>query len=389
MKKKICVITSSRAEYGLLMPLIKELSADLAFDLQLIVTGMHLSPEFGLTYRIIEQDGFKINEKIESLLSSDTPIGIAKSMGLTVIGFAEVYQKLRPHIVVFLGDRFEIFSAAAAAYISRIPIVHLYGGELTEGAFDDAFRHSITKMSCLHFVSTYEYKKRVIQLGENPDSVFQVGAIGLDNIKRLKLLAKKELEQELGFTFFNRNLLITFHPVTLEDGTAGIQFRYLLSVLDELIDTKLIFTKANADVYGRVINELIDEYVKNNPFRAVSFTSIGQLKYLSIMQYVDAVVGNSSSGIIEAPNFKIGTINIGDRQKGRIRAESIIDCQPSKEEIRKALRKLYSAKFQRILKNVVNPYGDGKTTKRIVQILRNFKMRENLKKEFHDIEFNI
>ena len=326
MKRKICVVTGSRAEYGLLKPLMEEIKRDGGLKLQLIVTGMHLSPEFGLTYREVEKDGFVVDEKIEIILSSDTPVGISKSMGLAMIGFVEAYERLRPGLIVILGDRFEIFSVASAALISRIPIAHMCGGEITEGVFDDAMRHSITKMSHLHFASTEEYRRRVIQLGESPDRVFNVGAVSLDNIKRLDFLSKKELEKELNFIFNRHNLLITFHPVTLENNTSKKQFQNLLAVLDELKDTNLIFTKANADTGGRVINKIIDEYVSKNSHKAIAFISMGQLKYLSTMKFVDAVVGNSSSGIVEAPAFKIATVNIGDMQKGRMRAEIVINC---------------------------------------------------------------
>ena len=386
MRRKICIITGSRAEYGLLKPLLDEIKSDPDLSLQLIVTGMHLSPEFGLTFSEIEKDGFRIDNKIEILLSSDTATGTLKSMGLALMGFGEAYERLRPDIIVVLGDRFEIFSAAASALVSKIPVAHIHGGELTQGAFDDAFRHSITKMSHLHFTSTEEYRKRVIQLGEAPERVFNLGAIGLDNVKRLKLLSKKELENKLKFKFAKRNLLVTFHPVTLEK-TIEKQFKNLLTVLNELKDTKIIFTKTNADPGGMTINRLIDEYTLKNPRKAVSFVSMGQLNYLSTMQFVDAVMGNSSSGVVEAPSFKIGTINIGDRQEGRIKAESIIDCESTKESIKKALQKLYSSNFQEKLKNIVNPYGDGNTARRIVKVLKAYDIRNILKKTFYDINF--
>jgi GDP/UDP-N,N'-diacetylbacillosamine 2-epimerase (hydrolysing) len=386
MKRKICIITGSRAEYGLLKPLLDEIKSDPDLSLQLIVTGMHLSPEFGLTFSEIEKDGFSIDEKIEILLSSVTSVGVSKAMGLAMISFSEIYKRLKPNIIVVLGDRFEIFSAVAVAHVSQIPVAHISGGEVTEGAFDDAFRHSITKMSGIHFTSCEEYRRRVIQLGEHPDRVFNVGAIGLDNVKRLKLLSKKELENKLNFKFAKRNLLVTFHPVTLEKTTEK-QFKNLLTVLNELKDTKIIFTKTNADPGGMTINRIIDEYVVKNPQKAVSFVSMGQLNYLSTMQFVDAVVGNSSSGIVEAPSFKIGTINIGNRQEGRIKAESIIDCEPTKESIKKALQELYSSDFQEKLKNIVNPYGDGNTARRILKVLKAYDIRNILKKTFYDINF--
>ncbi len=385
-KRKICVFTGTRAEYGLLKPLMEKIKQDNELELQIVASGMHLSPEFGLTYKEIEKDGFKIDKKIEMLLSSDTDVGVAKSIGLGVIGFADTLEELRPDITVILGDRFEALAFAIASYTLRIPIGHLYGGEATFGSIDEGIRHSITKLSYLHFTSTQEYRKRVIQLGESPDRVFNVGALGIDNIKSMKLLEKSEVEKALGKSFKKRNLLITFHPTTLEKNSAEKQFRELLKALDELDDTLLIFTKSNADMEGRLINKLIDEYHIKNPEKTVVFTSMGQLLYLSTMKYVDAVVGNSSSGIIEAPSFKIGTINVGDRQKGRIKAQSIIDCEPIYEQIKDALKMLYSEEFQEKLKNVKNPYGDGEASTRILKILKNFNLSE-IKKEFYDLKF--
>ena len=389
MKRKVCVITGTRAEYGLLQPLIEEIKNDSSLELQLIVTGMHLSPEFGLTYREIERAGYTIDEKIEILLSSDTSTGISKSMGLALIGFAEAYKRLDPHLIIGLGDRFELFSAVTAAHVAQIPVAHLHGGEVTEGAFDDAFRHSITKMSQLHFTSTEEYRRRVIQLGESPERVFNVGAIGLDNIKNLPLLAKKDLEKDIDFKFGNRNLLVTFHPVTLEKGTAEEQFQNLLSALDELQDTTFIFTKANADTDGRIINGMIDSYVAENSNKAIAFTSMGQLRYLSAMKHSDAVVGNSSSGVIEAPSFNVGTINIGDRQKGRIKPESIIDCEPVRQNILEAINILLSKDFQESLNNLVNPYGKGDTAKQIKNIIKIYSLSSMVKKGFFDMPYNM
>jgi len=382
--RKICVVTGTRAEYGLLYWLLKEIQADRSLELQIIVTGMHLSPEFGLTYQEIEKE-FTINKKIEMLLSSDTPVGISKSMGLAQISFAEVYAELNPNIVVVLGDRFEIFSAASAAMIARIPIAHIHGGETTEGAFDEAIRHSITKMSHLHFVATEGYRQRVIQLGEDPERVFNFGAPGLDSIHRLKLLEKKDFEKAIDFKLGNKNLLVTFHPVTLEQSTAAEQFQQLLNALDELSETRIIFTKANADTDGRLINSMIDDYIGNNSDRAAAFTSLGQLRYLSALQYIDAVVGNSSSGLTEAPSFKIGTINIGDRQKGRIKAASNIDCLPDKKDILNATNKLYSSEFQKSLQIVNNPYGTGGASKKIAGTLSTHSLSHLLKKRFYDL----
>lgn len=382
--KKICVITGTRAEYGLLYWLMKEILADQELELQLIVTGMHLSPEFGLTYKEIEQE-FHINKKVEMLLSSDTPVGIAKSIGLAQISFAEVFIELQPDLIVILGDRYEIFAAASAAMVSRIPLAHLHGGETTEGAFDEAIRHSLTKMSHLHFTATEEYRNRVIQLGEHPSRVFNVGGMGIENIKRLKLLSKEEFEQSINFKLAEKNLLVTFHPVTLENSTAEQQFYELITTLDQFKNTHIIFTKANSDTDGRIINQMIDDYVANNPNKAIAFASLGQLRYLSALQFIDAVIGNSSSGLTEAPSFKIGTINLGDRQKGRIKASSIIDCLPNKKSINQALEKLYSLEFQEQLINVTNPYGDGYASQQIIQQIKQFNLNKLIKKQFYNL----
>lgn len=385
MKKTICLVTGSRAEYGLLRPLIEEILSESSFTLQLLVTGSHLSPEFGLTYQEIEADGFHIDEKVEVVTSSDSPVGICKSMGLGLISFSEAYARLQPDLVIVLGDRYEIFSAVSAAHISRIPVAHLHGGEVTEGAFDDALRHSITKMSHLHFTSTEVYRRRVIQLGESPDRVFNVGAIGLDNIRCMKLLSKIETEASIGLKFNRRNLLCTFHPVTLGDNPSVQQIRSLLNVLGQLEDTNLIITKTNADTDGRIINQLIEEFVQKDINRYKSFDSMGQLRYLSTMQYVDAVVGNSSSGIIEAPSFGIGTVNIGSRQTGRIKSKSIIDCDPTETGIASGLKTLYSPEFQGLLKSASNPYGDGQTSRRIVSLLKKTEIGRTTQKNFYDL----
>ena len=382
--RKICVITGTRAEYGLLYYLMSAIESDPELELQIIATGMHLSPEFGLTYKEIEKD-FTITKKIEMLLSSDTPVGISKSMGLAQISFAESFEELKPDIVVVLGDRFEIFSAASAAMISRIPLIHLHGGETTEGAFDESIRHSITKMSHLHFTATEEYRNRVIQLGEHPSRVFNVGGMGIDAIQRITLLNKAELEKSINFTFGKKNLLVTFHPVTLERHTASKQFQQLLDALDTLEDTHIIFTKANSDTDGRIINTMIDTYVSKNTHKAIAFASMGQLRYLSALQFVDAVVGNSSSGLLEAPSFKIGTINIGDRQRGRLKAASVIDSSPNQKDIHESLIRLYSSEFKHQLTAVTNPYGEGGAVEKIVHILKDVELNNLLKKSFYDI----
>ncbi|MBL1241824.1 MAG: UDP-N-acetylglucosamine 2-epimerase (hydrolyzing) [OCS116 cluster bacterium] len=382
--KKICVVTGTRAEYGLLFWLMKAIEAHPDLELQVIATGMHLSPEFGLTYQEIEKD-FTIDKKIEMLLSSDSTVGIAKSMGLAQISFADAYADLTPDLVVVLGDRYEIFSAASTAMILNIPIAHLHGGETTEGAFDEAIRHSITKMSHLHFAAAEDYKARIIQLGEQPERVFNVGGLGIDNIKKLKLLSRVEFEQSIDFKLDQKNILVTFHPVTLEQATAKTQFQNLLNAIDQLENTHIIFTKANSDTDGRVINKMIDDYVGANPQKSVGFTSLGQSRYLSALQYMDACVGNSSSGLIEAPSFHIGSINIGDRQKGRLKAASIIDCAPEKASVLAAFTTLYSDEFKAQLPALENPYGDGGASEKIIKILAAQDLSNILKKTFYNL----
>lgn len=384
MKRKICVITGTRAEYGLLRWVMQGVNDDPDLTLQVVVTGMHLSPEFGLTYREIEKDGFQIDRKVEMLTSSDTPVGIAKSMGLGLIGFADALNELRPDLIVVLGDRFEIFSAASAALVARIPIAHLHGGETTVGAFDEALRHSITKMSHLHFVAAEEYRQRVIQLGEQPDRVFLVGGLGIDNIKRLKLLDRAELESSLDFKLGSKNLLITFHPVTLENAAASDQMAELLAALSDLADTQLIFTLPNADTGSRALIEMVEQFAAQHP-NAHAYTSLGQLRYLSCIAQVDGVVGNSSSGLAEVPSFKKGTINVGDRQRGRLQAKSVINCEPSRESIAAALKQLYSTDFQLSLSKICNPYGEGGASEKVVKTIKHYAIDGIAKKTFYDL----
>lgn len=385
MKKTICVVTGTRAEYGLFKPLFEEIKKTPIFQLQIIVTGMHLSSMYGLTYKEILRDGFKINEKVKIPLEDDTPEGVTRSLGMGVMGFASAFKRLKPNLVVLLGDRFETYSAAIAAFVARIPIAHLQGGELTEGAIDDAFRHSITKMSFLHFTSTGAHRRRVIQLGEDPGRVFNVGALGIDNIRRTKLLSKEALEKELGFDFNGKVALVTFHPVTLEHNTSKRQFNQILSALDNFKDLKVVFTKPNSDIDGKIIIKLIDEYVKRKKGLAVAFVSLGMLKYLSLMKHVDVMLGNSSSGIIEMPSFGKPTVNVGDRQKGRIAPKSVIQCAPKRECIKKALKKAFSQKFNRDCAKIKNPYDGGLTSKKIIAILKKELPRINsLKKKFYD-----
>lgn len=386
--KKVCVVTGTRAEYGLLKPLIEKINNDEDLELQLIATGMHLSPEFGMTYNNIIEDGYIVNEKIEILLSSDSSVGVAKSMGLATISFSEAFERLKPDMIVVLGDRFEIFAVCSAAVVAKIPIAHLHGGETTEGAFDEAFRHSITKMSYLHFTSTDEYKKRVIQLGENPERVFNVGAIGVENIIKMKLMSKEELEESIGFELGDSYSLVTFHPVTLEDSTSENQIKELLEALDTIEDMKFIITKANSDSDGRLINKVIDEFCINNKDKYISFYSMGYQRYLSAMKYCDMVIGNSSSGIIETPSFKKPTINIGDRQKGRTQAKSIINCRPIKDEIIDSIKFAKSNEFKEVLSSVINPYENGETSNKIMIEIKNILNKSiDIKKAFYNIDF--
>lgn len=387
MTRKICVVTGTRAEFGLLRWLMQEIQHEPELELQVLATGMHLSPEFGLTYREIEQAGFVINAKVEMLLSADTASAVTKSMGLGLISYADAFDRLAPDLIVVLGDRFEIFAATAAALIAGIPVAHLHGGETTEGAFDEAIRHSITKMSHLHFVAAEEYRRRVIQLGEQPERVFLVGGLGIDAIKRIKLLDRVALEESLGFKFGPRNLLITFHPVTLEGQiSSGQQMDELLAALGELDDTHLLFTMPNADTGGRELAAMLNKFAATRQNVRV-YASLGQLRYLSCMKYVDAVVGNSSSGLAEAPSMGIATINIGDRQKGRLSASSVINCEPTQQSISEALRTVFDPSFRSTLTSTKNPYGSGGASEKIANIIKNHELKNLLKKSFFNLNF--
>lgn len=386
--KKVCIVTGTRAEYGVLKPIIQKVHQSDDFELQLVVTGMHLSPEFGLTYHEIEKDNYPITSKIEMLLSSDTSVGITKSMGIALIGFADYFETYRPDIVVVSGDRYEVLMAASAAMIARIPIAHIHGGEKTEGAVDEAIRHAITKMSHLHFTSTEEYRNRVIQLGEQPENVHNVGALAIESIRNIKMMEKSELEKALDMRFTDRTIMITFHPVTLETMTAGKQIQNLLDVVDMHPELSVIFTKANSDTDGRIINRMIDDYTAANRDRCRAYTSLGQLRYFSALQFCAAVMGNSSSGVVEVPSFGIPTVNIGDRQKGRICAESVISCGNSVQEIDSALGKALSSEFRDGIANVGNPYEKEGTSDTIIRILRDALNRGiDLKKSFYDMAF--
>lgn len=386
IKKKICIVTGTRAEYGLLRPLIDKVVNDESMDLKLVVTGMHLSAEFGLTYKEIEKDGYNIDEKIEIILSSDSPAATSKSMALALISFSEYFTRVKPDLLIVLGDRYEIFAVATAATLAHIPIAHLHGGETTEGAYDECFRHSISKMSYLHFTSNDIHRNRVIQLGEDPSRVFNVGAIGIENIVNIKLLSKEELEADINFKLDKAYGMVTFHPVTLENNTSEYQIKGLLKALDKYKDMKFIITKANSDTDGRIINRILEEYSSTNKGKVLLSTSMGQLKYLSAMKYSSMVIGNSSSGIIEAPSFKIPTINIGDRQKGRMQAQSIINCEPVKEDIIDAINKGLDNEFLCKIKKMVNPYGNGNTSNKIMNVINNFLKEDiSLKKKFYDL----
>lgn len=386
MVKRICVITGTRAEYGLLKPLIMKMIDDKEIDFKLVVTGMHMSTEFGLTYKLIEEDDIVIDEKIEILLSSDSHVATSKAMGLAIISFSEYINRTKPDMVIVLGDRYEILAASISAMVANVPIAHIHGGEITEGAQDDAFRHCITKLSYLHFTSTESYRKRVMQLGEDPNRVFNVGAIGIENIKELKLLSQEEIEKSINFVLNKKFALVTFHPVTLEQGLAEIQITELLGALEEFDDMKFIITKANSDNEGRKINRKIDEFISKNPEKYIGFVSMGQLKYLSAMKYCSMVIGNSSSGIIEAPSFNIPTINIGDRQKGRLQAKTVINCDPIKSDIIKAIKRGLSKEFKDKISKIENPYGDGDTSNKILHEIKKALSKEiELKKTFYDI----
>ena len=384
-RRQVCVITGARSEYGLLYGTLKEIQKSSFLDLYLVVTGMHLSPEYGLTYRVIEDDGFKIDRKVEMLMSSDSPVGTIKSMSLALSGFADVYAELKPDIVLLLGDRFELFAAASAAMVSGIPICHMHGGEVTEGAFDDAIRHSITKMAYLHLTATERYRNRVIQLGESPDRVFNVGAPGLENIESLNLLSRCEVEEKIGIKLGKRSLLVTWHPPTLSSGEEVRQLRALLEAL-ETCGAILIFTSANADTGGRSINLEIEEFVSRNPKRAVYHNSLGRKLYLSALHYVSGVVGNSSSGIIEAPSIPVPSINIGDRQSGREKARSVIDCAVDRADIEAAILKIFNPDFRRRLRGMENPYGGGNVANTVVSILENCDFQGVKKKRFYDLD---
>lgn len=375
MKRKICVVTGTRAEYGLLYPLMKKIKKDDALQLQLVVTGMHLSPEFGLTYELIERDGFVIDEKVDMLLSGDSASAVVKSMGLATIGFADAFERLNPELLIILGDRFEMLAAAQSALIMQLPIAHLHGGECTYGAYDDAIRHSITKMATWHFTSTASHHKRVIQLGENPERVFNVGAIGIENIMTIDLLTKASLYEQFALNEEYPLFLITYHPETNGE-TCGI-FK-LLAALENYPQVNLLFTKANADNGGRAINDAIQQFVDKHP-NAKLYDSLGQLRYLSAVKHAEVVIGNSSSGLIEAPYLHTPTVNCGARQEGREQPNSVINVVLNKEEILNGIDRAleFNEQYEQI-------YGNGKVSEKIMTILKDLSTF-SVVKEFYNI----
>ena len=383
-KKKLCVVTGTRAEYGLLKHLIGEISIDDEFDLILLVTGSHLSVKHGLTFKEIEEDGFDISRKIDIGIDGDTAEDVAISTASAIKGFSEAYKELRPDLLVLLGDRYELLGAAIPAMYFQIPVAHIHGGEVTAGAMDEGIRHSLTKLSHLHFVANEVYRNRVIQLGENPQYVFNVGGLGVDAIKRINLLRKCQLEHSLGFKFKEKNLIVTFHPVTLEKTDSSFQMIELLKALSRRSDTHIIFTMPNADPNNLILTDLVNDFASEHSNVSL-FTSLGQLKYFSVVAQVDAVIGNSSSGLLEVPSFKKATVNIGDRQEGRLKATSVIDCEPNCASISRAIDTVYMDSFQKVLSSTVNPYGTGGSVEMIMRVLRDVSLENLIKKKFYDL----
>ncbi len=385
MKRKICVVTSTRADWGLLSGIAKALNSRDDVTLQIIATNMHLSEKFGSTWKEIERDGLKIDRKVTMPVETDSPSGTVDAMGECMKGMAKAFQELKPDMLLILGDRYEMLAVASTALIFRIPVAHIAGGTISEGAFDESIRHSITKMSHLHFTETEECRRRVIQLGENPAHVFNTGAIGIYNINHTDFLSKEELEQELGTSIPDKSLLITFHPSTLDDMPPRTQCENLLKALDFHDDIKVIFTYPNNDPNGQIIIELIEAYAAQHPDRCIVFPSLGARRYLSALHYVAAVAGNSSSGIVEVPSMHIPTLNIGIRQKGRQRAESVTDCGVSLEEINAGLDLVLSEKERNRVKSIPNPYEQPDTLHKIVETVATFPLENIIRKPFYDI----
>ncbi len=383
--RKIAVFTGTRAEYGLLYWVLKGIDESIESELQLYVGGMHLSPEFGYTIDQIVNDGFNITEKLEFLLSSDSAVGVSKSMGLALISASEVLERNKPDLVVLLGDRFESMALAQAAMLACIPVAHIHGGEKTEGLIDEAIRHSITKMSHIHFTATEDYRRRVIQLGEHPDSVFNYGAPGIDSIVKLPLMERCKLSDSINFDVSSPYFMVTYHPVTLDKSGGLESLINLNAVLDLYPDHKCIITYPNADTHGRKLIEVLETYKNKYPGRVLLVQSLGQLRYLSLLKYCSAVIGNSSSGLIEAPTFNIPTVNIGNRQKGRITGETVIQCGESFDEIKQAVNQALNPEFIANCKRVKNPYGDGDSSNRIVSTMLSFPLDNIVEKSFYDL----
>ncbi len=384
--RRICIFTSTRAEWGLLRGVAELIRQSEELQLQLLVSGSHLSEKHGMTIHEIEADGFAVDTRVDILQFDDTSTGICKAMGQALSGYGESLEQLRPDLLVVLGDRYESFCVAAAAQIQRIPVAHIHGGETTEGAVDEAFRHSITKMAHLHFPSCEEYRRRIIQLGEDPERVFNVGALGLENIRKIPLMDREELAASIQFKLDRPFFLVTFHPVTLENATSGEQFKNLLMALDQFPDHGIIFTKANADTEGQIINDRIDSYANAHPERCLAVASLGLRRYLSAMKICDAVVGNSSSGILETPAFGVPTVNIGDRQKGRLRIRSIIDCAPDQGVIVAAIQKALDPQFRNSLQGMEYSCEQENTAGRIVEKIQQINLDGLLKKSFYDLD---
>ena len=379
---KICFITGSRADYGLLTPLMRLVKSDKYFNFQLIATGTHFSKRHGSTFKQIIKDKFKINFKINIKIGNDQPENICKSMSIAIDKFSKAFKVLKPDLLILLGDRYEIFAASAAALVHQIPISHLHGGELTRGSIDDSFRHSITKMSNIHLVSNKKHAKRVIQLGENPKNVHVVGGFGVDLIGKTKFLKKGILRKELGIKFKKKNIIVTYHPETVIKSSPVKDFNEVLKAINKFKDINFIFTKSNSDLQAIKINKMIDLHVKKNKKNCYSFESMGQSNFLSTLKIADCILGNSSSGILEAPSLKKPTINIGSRQKDRLQSKSIINVKPSSESIIKAIKKIYSKDFKNKIQKTESPYGKAGASKKAFKILKNKNLEE---KKFFDI----
>ncbi|MCC8172053.1 MAG: UDP-N-acetylglucosamine 2-epimerase [Parabacteroides sp.] len=384
--RKICVVTGSRAEYGLLSGLMRLVEESQVCQLQVIATNMHLLPEYGNTYREIEQDGFRIDAKVPMRKPTDDAFGVIASMAEEMYGMNEALRRLLPDVVVILGDRYEMLVAATVAMLQRIPIAHLYGGEISEGAVDDNIRHSITKMSSLHFTSTEEYRQRVIQLGESPGRVFCVGAIGVENLKRVSLMGKEELETSLDFEFDGSTVMVTYHPVTLGTRTSANEIRDFLVALDAFPELRVLFTMPNSDQGGDAIKNAIESYCVAHSNRCKCFTSLGMRRYLSALRHVCAVIGNSSSGLVEAPSAHIPTLNIGDRQKGRTRGASVYDCASSDTaSIITGLKTVLSEEFRKIAYRAANPYEKASTAQNIFDVIATCPLDKLQQKSFYNL----